>query len=279
MAASSSQPDPTRRVLYAGSRATFVERRKELARASRSGGERDEAKCIEALRKPTAAAHLVNLLAQADDTSLGELVELGASIRRAMAAGEDREVRSLLQRRTAAIANVVAQARAIAGVAGESVSGAVGDQILQTLRAAMGSDDAAAAVRSGTLSDALDEPGFGGFEIVSSERATLPKISGAGKARPNAEVAVDRKASEAAERAAAQSRIKVAAAHLKCAEKALAVTTKRRDVLERERDRLASQLAQIEDELAAAEVEVDDVEAQLNDATVELQAARSSSPG
>ena len=177
----------------------------------------------------------------------------------------------------------MAQVRKIARENGESVSGAVGDQIAQTLRAAMASDDAAAAVRDGTLAEALDEPGFGGFSIESAARAPSPKSSGRGKSQPKAEPAGDRAAEEgaaeeaaaeeAAARAAARARIKSAAADVKRVEKALAATTKRRDVLGRDRDRLASQLAQVDDELVAARAEVDDLEAQLGDAAAELEAA------
>ena len=197
-----------------------MERRKELAGAARSGGDRDGAKLIAEMRKPTAAAHLVNLLAQADDSSLGELVELGASIRTAMAKGDDREMRSLLQGRAAALAKTVAQARKVARANGESVSGAVGDQIVQTLRAAMASDEAAAAVRAGTLTDALDEPGFGGFSIESAARTPRRKGAGSETAPPKAEVAVDRTAEDEAARAAAAGRvIKSAEADVKQAEK------------------------------------------------------------
>jgi len=286
MTAGDSTLDDVRRALYAGPRATFVERRKELAGAARSGGDRDGAKLIAEMRKPTAAAHLVNLLAQADDSSLEELVELGASIRTAMAKGDDREMRSLLQGRAAALAKTVAQARKVARANGESVSGAVGDQIVQTLRAAMASDEAAAAVRAGTLTDALDEPGFGGFSIESVARAPRRKGAGSETAPPKAEVAVDRPAEDAAEdaakvaaeRAAAQARIKSAAAMVKRAEKAVAASTKRRDGLERDRERSAAQLAQIDDRLATAQAELDEVEARLSDAAAELEAAGGPSP-
>ena len=287
MTSGGSTLDDVRHALYAGPRATFVERRKELAGEARRGGDRDAAKLIGEMRKPTAAAHVVNLLAQTDDASLQDLVELGASIRRAMAEGDDPEVRALLQGRAAALSKTVAQVRKIARANGEAVSGAVGDQIAQTLRAAMASDDAAAAVRDGTLAEALDEPGFGGFSIESAARAPSPKpspkSSGRGKSQPKAEPAVDRAAEEgaaeeaaaeeAAARAAARARIKSAAADVKRVEKALAASTKRRDVLGRDRDRLASQLAQVDDELAAARAEVDDLEAQLGDAAAELEAA------
>jgi hypothetical protein len=278
MTAAGSTLDDVRRTLYAGPRETFVERRKELAGEARRGGDRDQAKLIGEMRKPTAAAHLLNMLARTADSSLQELIERGASIRRAMAEGDDRETRSLLQGRSATLATAAAQVRAIARANGDAVSGAVGDQIMQTLRAAMASDEAAAAVRGGTLTDALDEPGFEGVSIESTARAPSPAKSGRAKAPPPPEVAVDREADHAAERAAATARINAATADVKRVEKALAVATKRRDTLGRERDRLASELAEIDDELTAAQTAVADVETQLSEATAALQAASESAP-
>lgn len=266
MTSGGSTLDDARRALYAGPRTTFVERRRELADASRRGGDRDEAKLIGQMRKPTAAAHLVNQLAQADDITLLQLVELGASIRGAMAEGSDGEMRSLLQGRAAALAKTVAQVKEIARASGESVSGAVGEQIVQTLRAAMASDEAAAAVRGGTLTDALDEPGFEGFSIESAAPSPSPDNSSRRKVGPNADSAVDRAAEAAAVRAAAQARIASASADVTRAEEALAATIERRDGLERDRDRLAAQLAQIENELIAGRAELDDARARLTEA-------------
>jgi hypothetical protein len=278
MTAEDSTLDDVRRELYGGSLATFVERRKELANAARSGGDRDQAKHIEKMRKPSAAVHLVNLLAQAEDSSLFELVELGESIRSAIAEGDDRTIRSLLRSRPAAIAKTAAQAQEVARASGESVSGAITDQIVQILRAAMASDDAAAAVRTGTLTDALDEPGLEAFSIESAARAPLPTRSGRVKAQRKPDVAVDREAQQTAERPAAQARIKSAAAEVKRADKALADATKHRDGLRRDRDRLALQLAQIDAELTAVQEVVDDAEAQLTGAAAEMEAASEAAP-
>jgi hypothetical protein len=243
--------DEVRHALYSGPRASFVARRKDLAGVARSGGDRETAKLIAEMRKPTAAAHLMNLLAHADDSSLRELIELGASIRRAIAEGDDRELRSLLQGRAAAISRTVAQARAIARADGEAMSSAVDEQIVQTLRAAMASDGAAAAVRDGVLTEALDGPGFGDVSVDPAPRA----------------------ADEGATRAARQARIKAAAAELQQAERELAAATKRRDSIGRDRDRLAEQLAQIEHDLAFARAEIDGLEVQRRAAATEWEAA------
>ena len=244
------------------------------------GGDRAEAKLIGEMRKPTAAAHVVNLLAHADDNSLQELVELGASIRSAMAKGDDGGVRSLLQGRAAAIAKAMAQARKIARANGESVSGAVGDQI------------AADVARR----DGIGRSGSGSFVVAPSRNRSTSRASGISATSPpprhlrprappvghrcpmstSAPTGRQRKPRHAPPR---QKRIKAAAAEVKRVEKALAAKTKRCDGLGRDRDRLASQLAQIDDELTAARAEVDDIGAQLREAMAELDAARGSQPG
>lgn len=274
--------DDARRELYAGPRATFVERRKELADAARRAGDPEHAKLIGKLRKPAAAAHVVNLLAQSDDAALGELVELGAKIRQAMAEGDDSQLRTLLRARSDAIAKTVAAARAVARSSGEPVSGAVGDQIVQTLRAAMSSDDAAAGVRSGTLTDPLDEPGFEGFDAPPATRAPSRRGTRTGTARSepehDAEHDAERDAARESARAAARARVRSATAAVARAEQALAAITKRRDGLSRDRDRLAAELARAEAELAAEEEQVEGAAAELSAATAELETAREAGP-
>jgi hypothetical protein len=278
MTAGVQPPHDVRRELYGGSLATFVERRKELAGAARRGGNRDEAKLIGEMRKPTAAAHLVNQLALADDATLLELIELGAEIRRTMATGDAQEMRSLLKGRAAAIEKTLARARALAEANDESVSGAVGDQIVQTLRAAMASDEAAAAVRNGSLTEALDEPSFGGLGIDVATRTPSPERRRRARNQPKADVADDPAPDEDDASGAAESRRSAAAADVERTEAALATATKRRDKLRRDRDRAAVRLAQIEEELEPAQAAVDAADAQRRDAEAALRAAGTAAP-
>ena len=66
--------------LYGGDPADFVAVRKELAAAARTAGERDAAREIAALRKPTAAAAAVNHL---DDGAISDVLALGEQMRAA----------------------------------------------------------------------------------------------------------------------------------------------------------------------------------------------------
>ncbi len=149
--------------------------------AARGAGDRELAALIAALRKPSAAAHLVNLLAHAHDEALTELIDLGASIRGAFEQGDDVEMRELLQRRAGAIADTVAHARAMARSAGDSMSPAVAEQVTQTLRAAMASAEVAEEVRRGTLTDSLDDPGFTALGVAPPPRRRTPKPSAASR--------------------------------------------------------------------------------------------------
>lgn len=238
------------RSLYSGPRATFVDRRKALAAAIRRDGDRVLAHRVLAqevtgLRKPSVAAHSVNLLAHAGDEHFADLLELGAQIRAAFAAGDDAHLRELLQQRNAAVAATTAQARAMVRAEGESVSASVADQIVQTLRAAMATDEASAEVRRGVLTDALDEPGFAALGVgpAATPRSANPKPAAATDAsRRNA-----KRDSELAEAEAAAS-----AAVDEVVERSAVVAERHRE-LQTARDELVGRLASIERELAEVE--------------------------
>jgi hypothetical protein len=235
------------RVLYGGPRATFVERRTQLAATAKRAGAGDEAKRIAKLPKPTVAAHAVNLLAHADDDRLTRVLELGANIRAAFGAGDDAVMRELLQQRTAVLA---AAAKGAAAVSEERISGAARDQILQTLRAAMADEDAAAAVACGTLADALDEPGFATLGVAPPPRATKRTKAPArpDAARPDVgEEPTDQVAERAVEEARAAARADAAAA----AERLAAVTGRRAELARRLAD-LQAELDALHTQLQAA---------------------------
>ena len=71
--------------LYGGPLEDFVARRDAAVRAARAAQDRDLARRIGALRKPTLAAAAVNLLVRDDPTLAGTLRDLGESLRDAAA--------------------------------------------------------------------------------------------------------------------------------------------------------------------------------------------------
>jgi hypothetical protein len=261
--------DEEERSLYAGPRATFIERRKELAGAARQDGDRDRAKVIAGLRKPTAAAHCINLLAQSSDASLERLLELGGEIRRAFADGDDDHMRQLLQQRPAAVTEAATRARALSEESGEPAGAAVGDQVVQTLRAAMASDDAADEVRSGMLTDALDEPGFAVLGVGSGPQRSAPKAKRQNKATRSDDTAALLKAESAAQRA-----VEEAERAAEEAEHHAAQVGQRRAELEHRRDEIVSQLAGIDEELAEIKATEVDAQRQQRRAVTSLDEAR-----
>lgn len=290
--------DDDLRTLYAEPRSTFLERRKELVGAARRDGDRDRATMIAALRKPSVAAHAVNLLAQTDDPALERLLELGAQVRQAFAAGEDGRMRELLRERNGAVADASKRAREVAKENGESVSAAVNDQIVQTLRAAMAADDAADLVRGGVLTEALDEPGFAALGVGSGtaapRRSAPPTRTPAadpdrdGKAAPRGtskqrgaatkRAAPDERAEDELEEArralAAREAEDAASAALDDAASRLATSTDRRRELETQRDDAVAELSRIETELETARAAETDAEAEHHRAAEALDAAR-----
>ena len=67
--------------LYGADPESFTERRTELAAAARDAGDRAAAKAIAALRRPTRAAWVVNLLSRTDPSGPAKLAELGVDVR------------------------------------------------------------------------------------------------------------------------------------------------------------------------------------------------------
>ena len=214
------------------------------ARAKAAGGEL--AASIRALRKPSAAAALVNRIAREDGAGLDGLIALGRRIREAQDDGDRDLLLSLgaeRRERIAALADGLGRAAAV-------------DDVVETLQAAVLDPIAAAAVKSGRLVRALapgdDDPSDA---VAVPEQITpipkapsKPRASGeATRLKREAEQAEKRDAEAAAEQKDLDERVKAASAEV---------------------DRIAAQLARIDAEARARREERDA-------AAEELTAARS----
>src|SRR3954469_17756318 len=69
--------------LYALAPDAFIRRRTELARDVKGAGDKDAAKVIEAARKPTTTAWILNQLARKYPDDVAELVDAGHALQRA----------------------------------------------------------------------------------------------------------------------------------------------------------------------------------------------------
>lgn len=143
--------------LYALPPDEFVEARN--AEAARAGG--PLARQILALRRPTLAAWLVNLLAAHRGRQLGELLTIGERLRDAQRSLEGQELRELSTRGQLVITSLVGMARDLAADHGRNVRDETVWEAETTLRAALADPALAAEIRAGCLVKAAEYSGLG----------------------------------------------------------------------------------------------------------------------
>ncbi|MCP2369775.1 hypothetical protein BJ978_000451 [Agromyces terreus] len=123
------------------------------------GGDRLLAKGVGELRRPSAAAWLVNRLARERRDELEQLLDLGARLREAQAEVDASALVALAKQRRAVVRALAQQAGALAEAAGHPVRAPVIDDVADTLQAAMTDASAADAVRTGRLVRGLEAVG------------------------------------------------------------------------------------------------------------------------
>jgi len=265
--------------LYALPLGDFTPARDALVKEHKA--DKELAARIKALKKPSLAAWVVNLLVRRDAAQVDQVLQVGTALREAQANLDGEELRALTRQRRQLTAAVTTQARGLAREEGVKVTPAVADQVEATLTAAMVDEGAARAVRSGLLVAALVATGVGevdvapalaapealGFEAAPREAEPVPRP----ELRVVPDPEADTKALRAAEeRLAAARREHEAAREASAASAAEVEQLQARSLqLQAEVDELRGRIAQLEadmeendDELADAE----DVQAEADDA-------------
>jgi len=216
----------------------FIAARDEAVAQARQADDRAAATAIGRLRRPTVAAWLVNLLARRRPELVAELLDLGRALRSAQHDLRGDELRELSVRRRAAVGQLVAQARKLAREAGRSGRENLPlAEVEATLTAALAEPEVAEAVRTGTLTKAVDYAGFGEapkprLRVIDGGKPPTPAPAPAPAAARSAAAAAVERAAEAA-----RTRAKEAQAELD-----------RATVAEQEAARVFSELtAQLED--------------------------------
>jgi hypothetical protein len=148
--------------LYALAPEDFVAARTRLVKQARAAKDRALANDINALRKPTRTAWLVNALARDDPEALGALLDLGDRLREAQGAKDGAALRQLSAQRRRSIDALVRRAAALGEEAGHPPTEATTNEVAQTLQAALGDTSVAEQVRAGRLAGAAVYGGFGG---------------------------------------------------------------------------------------------------------------------
>lgn len=148
--------------LYALPPEQFISARDDAVAAARKAGDRATAEAAGALRKPTLAAWLVNLLALRRPELLDELFELGEQLRQAQHELHGEQLRELSTRRRGVVAALTAEAGRLAREARGSRRDALPlAEVEATLSAALADAEVADRVREGRLQRPATYTGFG----------------------------------------------------------------------------------------------------------------------
>lgn len=241
---------------------------------------------VKALRKPSTAAWVVNLLVRREAGQVEQLLSVGAALREAQQAMSAGELRTLTKQRRQVTAAVTTQARRLAAEEGSRVTEAVAEQVEATLTAAMVDAGCGRAVRSGLLVAALSTTGVAAMDpgdlagsiavpdalgfVASAREAVVP-------GPPDLHVVPDPDRAAKA-RAAAEERVAAAEEELAAAQEALEEAAGEVDRLharalqiEAESDELRRRLADLEEESDALEEELAEAEEARDAASVELR--------
>jgi hypothetical protein len=124
------------------------------------GSDAPLAKQVAALRKPSPAAWLVNLLARENSDDLAELLDLGERMRTAQEQLDREALRRLGGERRSAVAALARAGADLAGGRGHPPTAAVLGEVEQTLQAGTSDPAAATAIASGMLVKALRSEGY-----------------------------------------------------------------------------------------------------------------------
>ncbi|WP_328524278.1 hypothetical protein [Kribbella sp. NBC_00359] len=245
--------------LYAAPAADFIATRNELAKQLKADGDQLGSTRLKAMRKPTVAAWVANLVARSLPDELDDLLALGDEFREATADLDGDRLRDLTPKRHQLLDKLSKEAARLASDEGQKVSADVGQKLRETLDAALIDPAAGDALREGRLSSALRHVGFG----VVDENGEPTNVTPLTDERRQA--ARDRRKAQQAE-----------------ADKDSAATRSKQEAAEREaEEREAAEKAKakqaFEDAVTAAqnaEATVEDLDNQLDDAREALAEAQ-----
>ena len=147
--------------LYALPPDAFVPARDDRVAAAKEAGDRDLARALARLRRPTRAAWLANLLARHRTEQLDGLVALARGLAQAQQELDGDTLRTLSGQRHRAVAAMARDAGRLAARHGEAVSDALLREVSGILDAALADPSIAEEVRAGRLTKTVRYSGFG----------------------------------------------------------------------------------------------------------------------
>jgi hypothetical protein len=246
----------------------FTPRRDELAKELRSAGRRDEAGWVKGLRKPSAAAWLVNQLARTQKKDARRVLDSGEALRsaqdRALAGegGRDDLARAAEDHANAMRA-LVAKAPGLLDHKGGSPSDATLERAAETLRAIALDEEARSGFASGRVTRERRAAGLG---FVPSEEAapaeTQPsRRGGAGGKQKEGEATAEQKARARAAVNEAKSRHRDQGKQVSELERELRRAEREAESAQRRVEKAARALDRAREKLAGTQAHVEQAEA------------------
>lgn len=235
---------------------------------AKSVSDKDVAKEVRALRKPSASAWLLNMMSVHRGSQLGEALELGAAMRQAQEELDRSELKKLGAQRQRLISALVKDGTALAEELGHPASAAVSAEVEQTLRAAMADAGAAAAVGTGRLIRALEATGWEAVDLFGSvggpfDAGSANRNGAVGPAGEEDEESTDDPAAEA------RTGLEDAEERAEEADEALQRARDRVDQLDRDREDLVNRVRDLRKRIRALEQDIDAIDDDADDASRE----------
>lgn len=274
--------------LYGLPLAEFTAARDAESRALKDAGDSALATRVKRFKKPSAGAHLVNLLVRDGAALLEDLRDLGGRLRAAQADPDPGRLRALDQERRTLVARSVSAATAIAARDGGRATDASLRDVEQTVWAAVVDPGGFATMRAGLLVRALSPSGFGSVDLADAsalpvdidEAAPLPQRTTASTSPPRvAAVPVSEPAPEPADPAAERARLKALAdarAEVEAAEAELDRTEQSRADASQRVDDSQLDLTELQDELAELRERITTVEEAIHEGRTVQTTAKTS---
>lgn len=226
----------------------FVPARDALVKTLRADGNRDRAKEIAGLRKPSVAAWAVNQLVRTQGRDVDGLFAAGDALQDAQSQllkgrGDGSSLRDAVAREREAVDELAGKARGLLTSGGAELTPTMLERVSDTLHAAALDEEARAQVRDGCLIRELKHVGLGGFGTAGTS-APAPKASRGPAAR-------ERKERQQAERAH-REQLKAARTAASDARRAAERSERELRSAESRRDDAADALHEAEEALVAA---------------------------
>lgn len=142
--------------LYGLPHTEFIAARGQYVKDAKAAGQPDLAQRIGKLRRPTAAAWLINQLAREQPADMARLADLGDRLRAAHHDVDGTAIRELSRERQSMMGALVAGSREVGRNCGQPVSDSTVRELEDIFTAAFADADAAGTLASGRLTSAKD---------------------------------------------------------------------------------------------------------------------------